>query len=223
MNAVVIQGTQEEVRVPAWVVDLASFHRWVESGEFPEHGRIDYLRGEVWVDMGDEQVFSHNQVKTEFTMTLGVLVKAQRRGRFFQDGLRLTHPDLDLSAIPDGMFISNASLRSGRVVLVEGAGDGFVRVEGSPEMALEIVSTSSVQKDTVELRELYWQAGVKEYWLVDARREPLRFQILHRTARGFVATRPQGGWIKSAVFGKSFRLTQERDELGHPVYNLLVR
>jgi Uma2 family endonuclease len=223
MNAVVIQGTQEDVRVPAWVVDLASFHRWVESDEFPEHGRIDYLRGEVWVDMGDEQVFSHNQVKTEFTMTLGYLIKSERLGRFFQDGIRLTHPEVAISSIPDGMFISTGTLRSGRVTLVEGTEDGFVRIEGSPDMVLEIVSTSSVQKDTVELRELYWQARVKEYWLVDARREPLRFQILHRTTRGFSATRPQAGWLRSAVFGKSFRLTQERDELGHPAYTLSVR
>jgi hypothetical protein len=27
------------------------------------------------------------------------------------------------------------------------------------------VSPSSVQKDTVVLRELYWKAGIPEYWL----------------------------------------------------------
>jgi Uma2 family endonuclease len=222
MSTVIIQGRQD-ICIPAWVVDLASFHRWTESDEFPEHGRIDYLKGEVWVDMGDEQVFTHNQVKTEYTITLGALVKAERLGRFFQDGVRVTHPEVNISSIPDGMFISTEALRSGRVRLVEGAADVFVHVEGSPDMVLEVVSTSSVHKDTVELRQLYWDAGVREYWLVDARREPLTFQIFRHNAKGYAAVRPQAGWPKSAVFGKSFRLTQEQDELGHPVYTLAVR
>jgi Uma2 family endonuclease len=90
-------------------------------------------------------------------------------------------------------------------------------------MALEVVSRSSVQKDTVVLRDAYWKAGVREYWLVDARKEPLQFDILRRTAKGFAATRKQGGWMKSAVFGKSFRLTQQTNALGHPEYTLAVR
>jgi Uma2 family endonuclease len=222
MSTVVIQGPQD-ICIPAWVIDLDSFHRWSESDEFPEHGRIDYLKGEVWVDMSEEQIFSHNQVKTEYTITLGALAKSQRRGRFFQDGVRVTHPETDISAVPDGMFITTAALRSGRVRLVKGAQFGFVRVKGSPDMVLEVVSPSSVHKDTVVLQELYWEAGVREYWLVDARRAPLTFQIFRHTARGYSAIRPQAGWLKSAVFGKSFRLTQEQDELGHPIYTLAVR
>jgi Uma2 family endonuclease len=39
-------------------------------------------------------------------------------------------------------------------------------------MVLEVVSASSVEPDTQTLRELYWAAGIKEYWLVDARGGP---------------------------------------------------
>jgi Uma2 family endonuclease len=223
MTSVVIQDSREEICIPAWVVDLDSFHRWSESDDFPEHVRIDYLQGEVWVDMGDEQVFSHNQVKTEYTITLGRFIKIEKRGRYFQDGVRVTHPEVAISSIPDGMFIATKTLRAGRVRLVEGAESGYVRVEGSPDMVLEVVSESSVHKDTVQLQELYWKAGIREYWLVDARRAPLRFQILRHTPKGYVAIRPQAGWIKSGVFGKSFRLQQEQDEFGHPVYTLAMR
>jgi len=38
-----------------------------------------------------------------------------------------------------------------------------------------------------------------------------------------VKVRTQGGWAKSAVFGKSFRLTEQTDPLGHPDYTLAVR
>jgi Uma2 family endonuclease len=73
------------------------------------------------------------------------------------------------------------------------------------------------------LRAAYWEAGVREYWIVDARREPLEFDILRSTARGFVSSRKQQGWIKSAVFGKSFRLRQGTNALWHPEYTLEVR
>ena len=90
-------------------------------------------------------------------------------------------------------------------------------------MVLEVISPSTVIKDTERLRDLYWHAGISEYWLVDARGDRLEFDIFQRTAKGFTATRKQGGWTKSIVFGKSFRLTRQKDDLGHPEYTLAVR
>ncbi len=52
------------VTVPGWVTDRESFLRWTEDDTFPDHGRIDYLAGEIWIDMSEEQIYSHNQVKT---------------------------------------------------------------------------------------------------------------------------------------------------------------
>lgn len=53
--------------------------------------------------------------------------------------------------------------------------------------------------------------------------ERIEFQILRHIARGYVATRPSGGWRKSAVFGKAFRLTRQLDDLGHPDFTLDVK
>ena len=50
MATVILQGTEEEVHIPTWVVDLESFRRWYNSDDFPESGRIDYIQGAVWVD-----------------------------------------------------------------------------------------------------------------------------------------------------------------------------
>jgi Uma2 family endonuclease len=62
-------------------------------------------------------------------------------------------------------------------------------LEGSPEMVLEVVSETSVHKDTEELRELYWHAGTLEYWLVDARTDATHFDILHYGRKGYTTTR----------------------------------
>jgi len=222
MSTFVLDG--DFVRIPTWVEDLASFRRWVHSDEFPETGRICYLKGEVWVDMSKEQIFSHNQVKNEYAFVLTGLAKASRRGRYFPDGLLLTNEEADLSSQPDGgTFISYDSLETGRVRLVEGAHEGHVEIEGTADMVLEVVSTSSVEKDTILQFDLYWQAGIREYWLVGARGERLEFDIWRHTPNGYVVTRKQGGWIRSAVFGKSFRLTRQSDERGDPEYTLAVR
>jgi Uma2 family endonuclease len=114
-------------------------------------------------------------------------------------------------------------LRTGRVRLIEGKEEGYLELEGTADMVLEIVSPSSVEKDTETLFDLYWRAGIPEYWLVDARGESLEFNIYQRGPRGYGPTRRQGGWLKSKVFGKSFRLIRQADVLGHPEYTLEVK
>jgi hypothetical protein len=54
-------------------------------------------------------------------------------------------------------------------------------------------------------------------------RQSLRFDILRHTRARYVAARKQGGWIKSPVFGKLFRLTREVNPMGYPDFTLAVR
>jgi Uma2 family endonuclease len=221
MITVTHEGNQ--VSIPEWVVDLESFRRWADADDFPQIGRLWYLKGEVWVDLSNEQVFSHVLVKNEITAVLRVLVKAHPMGLFLGDGVLLTNIPADISGNPDATFVSHESLRSNRVRLIQGKEEGYVELEGTPDMVLEVISRSSVRKDNVELRQAYWEAGIREYWLVDARKEPLLFTILRHTAKGYSAVRKQDGWLKSAMFGKSFRLTSQPDFQGNPDYTLEVR
>jgi hypothetical protein len=219
---VTIVSESSAVSVPDWVVDLKSFRRWVGAEDFPEKVRVWYLEGEVWVDMSREQVFSHLAVKNQFNIVLGGLVEQGDLGLYPPDGLLLTNVHADWAGNPDGTFASTEALRSNRVRLIESKKHGYVELEGSPDMVLEVVSPSSVRKDRVIMRQAYWEAEIQEYWLVDARKAPL-FDIFRYTTRGYVASRKQDGWVKSAVFGKSFRLTQGTGTLGHPKYKLEMR
>lgn len=215
---------EASVHVPRWVVDLSSFRRWAETEDFPEKGQVGYFQGKVWVDMSKQQIFSHLGVQAEYTRGLGTLARSDNRGRYLPDGLFLSNVDVDFAVIPDGTFFTYESLQVGRVRLIEGVHEGFVELEGSPDMVLEVVSRSSLHKDTVVLFHAYWEAGIREYWLVDAREQPLRFDIYHRGRKGYLATRRQrGGWLESAVFGHDFRLTSQNDPAGHPQFSLEVR
>lgn len=137
--------------IPPWVVDFPSFLRWGDSDEFPEEGRIWFIRGGVWADMTMELVFSHNQLKAEITRVLMTIVKATMAGRFFADGLRITNLPAELSGVPDGSYVSFDTLRAGRARYVEGKGKdagGYTQLEGIPDLVIEVVSESSVDKDT---------------------------------------------------------------------------
>ena len=124
---------------------------------------------------------------------------------------------------PDGLYFLKETLASSRIKLVAGKQHGFVELEGTPDMTLEIVSDGSVKKDLVTLRELYWKAGIPEYWLVDVRGDDVIFNIYCHAAKGYVAARRQDSWVKSSVYGKSFRLTRQNDEDGHPDFTLEVK
>jgi hypothetical protein len=212
-----------QVRVPSSVVDLASFRHWADADDFPNLARVWYLQGEIWVDLSREEIFRHVLVKGEIACTLAGLTKVCDLGTYLIDGALLTNKTADICGRPDGLFIANATLKAGRVRFVKGVAEGFSEVEGSPDMVLEVISPTSEHKDTVVLREAYWQAGMQEYWLVDARGEAPVLEILRRTARGYTASRKVPGWVRSAVFGKAFRLVAATTPLGHPSYTLEVR
>jgi Uma2 family endonuclease len=222
MAAVIAVLEGQQVDIPAGINVLASFLKWAESDAFPTRGRVCYLRGRIWMDMTMEEL-NHNQLTGVFAIVLGNLVLAGGLGRYLHDRMRLSNFIANLSSEPDGMFVSWDTIRTGRAQLVEGDCDSPIRVEGTPDIALEVVGRSSVEMDTVELRQLYRDAGIPEYWLVDAQGGRLTFHILRRAARGYVAVQHQAGWVKSAVFGKSFRLTQQAGPDGYPKYALEMR
>ncbi len=210
------------VSIPSWVIDINSFRQWTESADFPDQGSIWWLCGDVWIDMTKEQIFTHNHLKTRVVSKLDALVEKSDLGLMLSDGVLLSNFEADICGNPDGTFILKQTLESDLIRLIEGREGGYVEIQGSPDMVLEIVSRSSVHKDYDVLRKAYWEAGIREYWLIDARKAPLKFEILRHTPRGYVATRKQEGWVKSSVFGKSFRLTQRTNALGHPEFKLDV-
>ena len=217
MSSIVLE---ESIRIPFWVSDHESFRRWARSDEFPDHGWYSYLDGELWVDTSMEKAI-HNWIKGRIGAVLDSLAQQANSGRFFFDRMLLTHLGAALSTEPDGMFVRFDSFKSGIARLV--GGKDSLELIGSPDMTLEVISRHSVRKDTEVLRELYWRAGVREYWLVDSRAERPALEILRYAARGFVTTRKQAGWVKSTVFGKSFRLEQGVDPLGQPEFTLRIR
>src|SRR5439155_14706690 len=98
-----------------------------------------------------------------------------------------------LSTNPDGLAAQWSTLESGRVAFI--VRNGVRRaIEGRPDWILEVLSDSSVKKDTETLRESYHRIEIPEYWLIDARGKEILFQILNWKHHGYVAAPSKSGW-----------------------------
>ncbi len=214
---------EEQVQIP-FVWDLRGFRDWVCSDDAPERGRIDYVAGNIEVDMSPEDVFSHGTVKTEIIAVLARIIKQTEVGYLLTDSTRVSCPAVELSVEPDVVFISDQSLDSGQVRLVRKAGaqpERYVELEGAPDLVAEIVSDSSVTKDTQRLPVAYYQAGVPEFWLIDARGKDLIFEVFRSGPSAYEAVvSDDDGFKYSATFKRRLRLTRRRNAKERWVFNL---
>ena len=214
----------EKVEVPSWVIDHPSFLKWIRSGAVPQDLRVGFIDGHVWIDSTPERAFAHNRLKAWITSVLLPLVEDNHLGDFYTDGMLFTCEAEQFSTIPDGLFLSQETIDRGQVRLTGGVGGrSDTEVVGTPDLVIEIVSENTEDKDLVWLMSKYWAAGIREYWIVDGREEPLSFTIYRHRPRGYVAIRKVSGWTRSEVFNRSFRFVPASKRQGHQTYRFEVR
>ncbi|HVW37475.1 MAG TPA: Uma2 family endonuclease [Pirellulales bacterium] len=212
--------------IPAEIFDFEKFRDWVHAEGFPEKVRVSYIAGHIEVGMSPEELETHNKLKGAIHGCLWNWIDRKQLGELFEDGALLVHPDTKLAVEPDVMFCSWAGTQSGRVRYaerVEGS-NRFVEVVGSPDLVVEVVSESSVRKDSVLLRKHYFLAGVQEYWLIDGRGESIDFQLLARGEHEFEPVAADAdGYRRSEVLGGSFLLTRSLNRARRFDYRLAGR
>ncbi len=174
--------------------------------------------------MSPESLFSHNQPKTEIASVLYGLAKRLDIGTVFGDRARVVVESVGLSCEPDLTYVSNESFDLKRVALTpkDDWPRDAVEIVGPPDLVVEIVSDSSVRKDTEDLYRLYFEAGIKEYWLIDARGSNVSFRLLTRGQTAWNdAEADSGGFLFSTVLGRSYRLDRQTGRRGESRYDLV--
>jgi Uma2 family endonuclease len=217
---------EEQLEVPS-IGDLAEFRAWALSDEFPQRGRIDYVAGRIEVDMSPEDLFTHGTLKLEVASKIKARVVELDLGHAFVGETRVSSVAGSFSVEPDVVVLSHDALDDGRVMLTPkatGEEGRYVEIEGAVDLIVEIVSDSSVRKDTQRLPAAYYRGGVRENWLIDARREHLLFQIQRRGANSFEATpADENGFQRSEVLNCHVHLERQHHRRGHWVYCLTLR
>lgn len=224
--ATVILEDNAELQIPT-ITCLEDFRRWALSDDFPETGRIDYVMGKVEVNMSPEDLFTHGTLKSEVAGEVKERVRSINLGYSFVGETRISSVPGDVSAEPDVVVVTFDALDEQRVTLVPnatGEQGRYVEIEGAADLVVEIVSDSSVSKDTKRLPVAYFAAGVREFWLIDARREELRFQILRRAKDEFVPTTADDqGYQHSEVLDVWYDLDRQQNQRGHWFYRLVAK
>jgi len=88
---------------------------------------------------------------------------------------------------PDLLFLSTESLKRVKI-----------RIEGPPDVAIEVLSPSDRKRDLVTKRRLYFDRGVQEYWIVDP--EATAVTVLVRSS---------AGWREHGIFKRGDSVTSE--------------
>jgi len=210
------------LEIPGKAHAISGFREWIESDDVPEKLRVTFLNGEIILDMSKEELETHNKVKTEVMWVLGSLDRDAEAGTLYSEGVRVSNDDAGVSNKPDAVYLTRARRQAGFVRLVKRkhkAGQ-YIEIEGAPDWVMEVLSDSSVAKDKRKLRANYHKAGIREYWLIDARGEEIDFQILVWHKKGYTAAPKKDDWQRSPVFSRFFRLTRKRDKDGDWLYRL---
>ena len=129
--------------------------------EFPDDGmRYELINGELF--MSPSPIPRHQELVGRLFLLLGLHVRDLKLGRIFVAPLDVRFSGAS-QVVPDLVFVS-----TGRLDIIGGK-----RLEGPPELVIEVLSPSTQGNDLVKKRELYERYGVPEYWIVDPRRKTL--------------------------------------------------
>lgn len=129
--------------------------------DFPDDGmRYELINGELC--MSPSPIPSHQELVGRLHLLIGPHVRDRRLGRVFVAPLDVRFSGAS-QVVPDLVFVS-----AGRLDIIGGK-----RLEGPPELVIEVLSPSTQGNDLFKKRDLYERYGVPEYWLVDPKRSTL--------------------------------------------------
>jgi Uma2 family endonuclease len=100
---------------------------------------------------------------------------------------------------PIDVVLADHSVVQPDVIYVRAARSSIVRdrIEGAPDLVVEVLSPGTARRDLGEKLRLYAEAGVAEYWIVDPGFQT--FEFLVNAGDGFRVSPPDGPIFRSAT------------------------
>src|SRR5581483_11004194 len=141
-------------------IDFDEFCKIIRDGQ-----KADLLDGVIYMASPDS--FPANELFLWLARLIGDFVEAGALGNVYGSRAafwltKTTSPE------PDIAFVRNDRLHLRQ--------RGYF--DGAPDLAVEIVSPDSVERDYEDKRLAYEKAGVEEYWIIDPLKETIT--LLHR-------------------------------------------
>ena len=143
----------------------------------PEDKRYELIEGDLLVT--PSPTVNHQRIVLRLARWLSDFVEREELGVVIIAPMNVILSDYDVLQ-PDILFVSNE-----RAHIVTD------RVHGAPDLAVEVLSPGTEERDRVLKGTLYARHGVREYWLVDPAAQ--RIEVLSLIEARFIAAGTYGG------------------------------
>ena len=127
-----------------------------------EYEEYEIINGEVY--MMSRPSLSHIDIEYNIANLFKSYLKGKRCRAFLEPDVFLSEEDNHV--IPDVVIVCNPAVLTDK------------RIEGVPDLVVEILSRSTLKKDRFDKLLLYEKYGVKEYWIVDPRGKSVEVYLL---------------------------------------------
>lgn len=129
---------------------------------YQDEYRSEMLHGKIF--MMSRPSVNHNQVAFNIAYAFRSYLKG-KPCRAFADGTDVYLSETD-RVIPDVMIVCNKD-----IIKMNG-------IHGAPDMVVEVLSPRTAKNDRGYKKDLYEQAGVKEYWIVEPETRSVEVYLL---------------------------------------------
>lgn len=157
------------------------FKRWLDERPKADINHYELLRGRII--MNPPAGWPHGTVESNIHTPLSTFVRTHKLGITLGSSAGYDLPSGD-TVEPDISFISAERFAAGP----EPQAGKFIRIV--PNLAIEILSPATAQRDRTEKKAIYEENGVEEYWIVDTKHREVAVYNLSgkRFGRGKVYT-----------------------------------
>ncbi|MGM0705641.1 MAG: Uma2 family endonuclease [Bacteroidota bacterium] len=145
-------------------------YTYADDAELPESAPYELIAGELV--MTPSPTFQHQQVSLRLSAAMFRHVDEHGSGEVVTAPMDVSLSE-DTTVQPDLIFVANER----RAII------GEQRVQGAPDLIVEILSPSTAHRDVGIKKRLYEQHGVREYWTVDPASQAV--EIHENTDSGF--------------------------------------
>ncbi|MBF0547582.1 MAG: Uma2 family endonuclease [Candidatus Riflebacteria bacterium] len=128
--------------------------------KWPDEERWELIDGQPY-DMTPAPTIDHQSILLELSIQFGLFFRG-KKCRVFIAPVDVLFPKDEHEKDEKVQDVVQPDL----IIVCDPEKIGEKRIRGSPDLAIEIVSPSTVSKDTIKKRRLYEKHGVKEFWLV---------------------------------------------------------
>lgn len=142
-----------------------------------DRNRYELFEGELIVTPAPTR--DHQKVSRNLTLLLGNYLKKFPVGELYVAPFDVYFDD-ETVVEPDIVVVLNA-----RLALIDEK-----KMNGAPDLVIEILSPSTEERDRGFKFKRYAQEGVSEYWMVDVLNQ--RIEVYHLTEKGFIP--PKAGF-----------------------------